>query len=214
MSWQVQVGVAEDQLAAYRQALHQIPFSLRLLWINAFQSWLWNGAASSRISQGNGSEPLEGDLILAEEESSCAEAEAEAADVQVRLLTSEEISGAREHGPAQLAALSRRVVMPLFGSRVSYPVHASGRAYHDLLQRAGLLAAKAPATSGNFSKSPPLHAFPKGAYRRLFQSVGELELHEVPGQASAVLSTFTLPPGSFATVFLRELCASDSLLLT
>lgn len=51
------------------QALFSIPNNLRLMYVHAYQSWIWNMAVSKRIEIANGVlEPMIGDIVLHERE--------------------------------------------------------------------------------------------------------------------------------------------------
>jgi len=52
----------------YISALQKIPRNIRLLYIHAFQSYLWNMAVSKRIEL-YGLQPIVGDLVLLEKSS-------------------------------------------------------------------------------------------------------------------------------------------------
>lgn len=194
-----------DQVAKYRLALQQMPHSLRLLWLHAYQSWLWNEAAARRVELGGG--PLEGDLLCAE--AGCGGEEHEDGDEDVTVLSGDELRAAAAGGAASLQALAARVVLPLFGTRVRHADHAPGRAYRDSLALAGLPTEGAAGSAAGLHT--PLHAPPKGAYRRLLCFASGLSIEPLDAPSTACRVSFNLPAGSYATVFLRELCMEPDL---
>lgn len=190
-------AVDDAQMDMYRMALLQVPFATRLLWVNAFQSWMWNDAAAARVALGR--LPTEGDLIVTEVHDAAPSAGEES--TSVRILTGSELEHLSEN---ELESLSHRIVLPLFGSRVVHATHEVGRKYKHDLAAAGL-------DSGNENilphKRAVLHAFPKGAYRKVFQMPSNLNVH-VDAQEGIARIQFELPAGSYATCLMRELSAS------
>lgn len=213
-------GCDQEQNERFRLALKSaLPFSMRLLWVNTFQSWLWNAAASARIALGDG--PLAGDLVHegdtpftevdVEDDGEAAggpDADANATSTTVRLVTEAELASLTQEGKD---ALARRVVIPLFGTKVQHAQHASGREYQLQLLAAGLPDGQTQAQASTTVKSRILHAMPKGAYRRVFQWPGEFSMTEDLALETLSLS-FSLPAGSYATSFIRELAACRKLL--
>jgi tRNA(Glu) U13 pseudouridine synthase TruD len=214
------VGCELEQNERFRLALKSaLPFSMRLLWVNTFQSWLWNAATSARIALSDG--PLAGDLVHegdapftgadVEDDGEAAagpDADANATSTTVRLVTEAELASLTQEGKD---ALARRIVIPLFGTKVQHAQHASGREYQLQLLAAGLPEGQTQAQAPTTVQSRILHAMPKGAYRRVYQWPGEFSMTE--DQALETLSlSFSLPSGSYATSFIRELAACRKLL--
>lgn len=195
-------GNSEDE--KYRLALQQISYPLRALWVNSFQSWLWNWAASERVLLGTS--PIEGDLLLppdgieaeteaeAEAEGEAKEGEGQQAGDVCFVVTNDWLS---DMSAAQLQEAGRRVVLPLFGSKIRHAEHAVGRAYAAKLE----LELRSPGVR-------PLHAMPRGAYRRVFGRCEGFFANKHSEEESIKLG-FQLPSGAFATSLLRELLEQE-----
>ena len=220
------LAVPDDEANKYRLALQQVPHSLRLLWVHAYQSWLWNEAVARRVELGGG--PLEGDLLCAEAAGSEADDNEDGAvdvGVGVSVLSRQELQAAEAAGQASMRALAARVVLPLFGTRVQHADHAPGSAYRDSLTLAGLpTGGPIPPAHGHGGhhlhnsardgptagpRLQPLHTPPKGAYRRMLCFASDLSIEPLDGTACRV--EFTLPAGCYATALLRELCQEPDL---
>jgi tRNA pseudouridine13 synthase len=105
----------------YKTAFQQLTKNMRLLYVHAYQSWLWNTLVSERI-QLFGTTVVVGDLVLNEARDD--EVTADQQQPRVRVIESE--SEAREHTIEQ-------VVLPLPGFAVKYPSHAIGARYRELM---------------------------------------------------------------------------------
>ncbi|EQC40912.1 hypothetical protein SDRG_01977 [Saprolegnia diclina VS20] len=81
------------------------------------------------------------------------------------------------------------VVLPLFGSHTTVPTHAVGDYYKQVLSEHGISEHQAQQL--------------KGAYRRVFCVPKDLHWTQTTENATVTVS-FQLPPGSFATMLLRE----------
>jgi len=156
-------------------AIRCLHFNERIFFITAYQAYVWNVMATERIKR-YGTEIIVGDLV-----------QRSGGKDEVEFVTSASKS---------LYELGD-IVLPLPGYSVRYPGHSIGDMYHQKLSEDGVV----------FSKSAPLESTAKGSYRRLFVRAenmsfdtledGEKELH--------MKLRFSLPTGSYATMFLREL---------
>ena len=63
---------------AYAAALQQLPRNLRLMYVHAYQSYLWNAAATHRARTFGMGAPVEGDLVIANSSEQAPEAGAAA----------------------------------------------------------------------------------------------------------------------------------------
>jgi TruD family tRNA pseudouridine synthase len=150
-------------------------FQVRTFWINAYQSYIWNKMASVRLET-YGSKVVVGDLLRGD-------------DGGIVVVTADLVSAAR----------FCEVVLPLPGYNVQYPTNDIGRRYEEILLE----------ESVKFEKDSPLEATAKGSYRRLMVEMDSLQV-AFPGppslnSAESFQISFDLPPGSYATMLLREL---------
>lgn len=91
-----------------------------------------------------------------------------------------------------------QVVLPLPGYGVQYPTNEMAGRYKQLLEGEEV----------SFEKAAPLEATAKGSYRHLVVPLNSLELEFTASTITDVVSfqiSFDLPPGSYATMLLREL---------
>jgi tRNA pseudouridine13 synthase len=148
----------------YIGALKRIPKTLRMMYVHAWQSWLWNHAAAHR-AQAFGLEcAVEGDLVLCDgasaelqtvgDEGGEGEGEAQHALPRVRHVTAEE-------GLAKSVPITQ-VLLPLPAAAVLYPLHSSGDVYARLAQQEGVSLVGCQHSVREFS----LSAF-AGGYRSL-----------------------------------------------
>jgi tRNA pseudouridine13 synthase len=164
-------------------AVRSIDQKIRKLWVSALQSRLFNEVVARRID--SLSRVLDGDLAYKHENGACFRVE-DAAVEQPR-------AGAFEISPTG----------PLLGSRMSEPSGEPARLEQDVFAAAGL----AP---NDFRRSPHIGRV-RGARRPLRVKPEAVELAAgVDEHGPHITVAFTLPAGSFATVFLRELMKSDA----
>ena len=157
------------------KALQCLPHSIRIFWINAYQSFIWNQIASKRIEK-YGTKVIKGDLYVDKDFKNLSD---------VKVVQDESI----------IPTLSLdQVVLPLPGYRVQYPENDIGDMYNTLLV----------ADEVKFEKSAPVEATAKGSYRRLIVRPGAVGFEMDADQATVDLR-FQLPKGSYATMLLREL---------
>jgi tRNA pseudouridine13 synthase len=219
-------------------ALDAMPRNLRLLYVHAYQSMVWNKAATARAELGTAG-VLAGDLVRV------GGAQAVGGQTRVRANESAEESEVHVVTAAEAAAGAyglADVVLPLPGFAVRYPENASGEVYRALLAADGVdLADK----KRQGDKLP-------GDYRPLVQRCADLEwsimyyteddeqlgwsdydrvtnpngwaghstqpLAAAPSAAApsaaaphcAVQLSFSLPRSTYATMLLRELTKQDS----
>lgn len=157
------------------KALQCLPHSIRIFWINAYQSFIWNQIASKRIEK-YGTKVIKGDLYV---------------DKDFKNLT--DVKVVQDESIIPTLSLDQ-VVLPLPGYRVQYPENDIGDMYNTLLV----------ADKVKFEKSAPVEATAKGSYRRLIVRPGAVGFEMDADQATVDLR-FQLPKGSYATMLLREL---------
>lgn len=159
----------------FKSAIEQtIPYHMRELLKNAYQSWLWNRSVCDRLKESTMAIP--GDL--------CSDEKIKGV---VRILQQEDCD---VEGGHQLS-----IVMPLKGKKVMFPTHALGKRYEESDMRVNQLM--------------------PGAYRsckaRILNSKAMQTVQEDDNSVSIILQ-FTLPPGSYATSVIRELCRNNHIM--
>jgi len=151
-----------------------------MFWINAYQSWIWNVMASTRLRI-HGTLPVVGDLFL-------EEGATNKNDVKVV-------------NEANLSSVSiSQVVLPLPGYDVRYPENEIGDTYKRLLAEENI----------SFDKKGPTEGTAKGAYRNLVAKADNMAMtfedkSDNLRSASSACISFDLPSGCYATMLLREL---------
>lgn len=184
-----------------------IPRSLRLMYVHAYQSYLWNRLVSERVARFGALSPVVGDLVQHSDES-------------IHVLDAETVA---QHSMDD-------VVMPMPGADVRLPQDGwLEQLYTDMLQQDGL-------TPDSLSSSHQPEYRLKGAYRRLIHKPRNLRCEfltyadanaplcatdeeallgvSIPTQSEApylaMKLSFELPPSSYATVMLREILRTDT----
>uniref|UniRef100_H3B8X5 Pseudouridine synthase 7 like n=1 Tax=Latimeria chalumnae TaxID=7897 RepID=H3B8X5_LATCH len=175
-----------------------IPHSMRIFYVHAYCSKIWNEAASYRL-QTYGQKAVEGDLVILDnvvEESSSQ-------SNQVHVITAqEEASGVYTFS---------QVVLPMLGNSIQYPKNKVGELYHEALAREGLEACT--------FRIPILKLNVPGCYRRIlaypqnliYQLTEEGEINKkedddkLPVPHVSLDLSFQLDLSCYATVCLREI---------
>ena len=164
-------------------AVRSIDERLRRLWGSALQSRLFNDVLALRVGADNFDRVLDGDLAYKHANGACFLVRG-AADEQPR-------ADAWEISPSG----------PLFGYRMTLPEGEPLRVEQEAFAAAGL--------SPQDFRSRSIGKV-KGARRPLRVRPADVELAAgVDDHGGHVTVAFTLPPGSFATVLLRELMKAD-----
>eukprot|EP00536_Pseudo-nitzschia_multiseries_P012659 jgi/Psemu1/326921/estExt_fgenesh1_pg.C_4970009 len=163
------------------EALRFLSYNMRIFYVNAYQSYVFNKAASRRI-QRFGDMVAKGDLYL------------DRGDINrdnIRVVRGDEVP----------AVEISQVVLPLPGHSVRYPEHEIGKLYGELLETDGV----------QFDKKQAPEATAKGSYRKLVVYPRNLVATadgDGDGDSTVCQSmklSFDLPKGSYATMLLREL---------
>ncbi|NXI40413.1 PUS7L protein, partial [Galbula dea] len=171
-----------------------IPHSMRIFYVHAYCSKIWNEAASYRLKI-YGSKVVEGDLVFSEEN-----------DDKVRVVTAPEES-ANKYSINQ-------VVLPMVGHSIKYPSNKVGQWYQERLSKDELQMCK-------FRVSPLQLNIP-GCYRPLLKNVQNLSYFLEGGEKGIEIEdshldeskvslhiSFDLDPSCYATVCLREMMKYD-----
>jgi tRNA pseudouridine13 synthase len=136
-------------------ALAALPRTLRSMYVHAFQSYLWNAAASRRAELYGLELAAEGDLVLAAEDGG---GKPPLTGIpEVRLVTAEEAAAG--------SVPASRVVLPLAGAATRLPANEVAQVYKALAAEAGVeldVSKPAPHAVREYS----VHGNP-GAYRKL-----------------------------------------------
>ncbi|NXM22491.1 PUS7L protein, partial [Ploceus nigricollis] len=177
-----------------------IPHSLRIFYVHAYCSKIWNEAASYRLKT-YGSKVVEGDLVFLEEND-----ESISLNDKVHVVTASEES-ANKYSIYQ-------VVLPMVGHSVKYPSNKVGQWYHERLSKDELELCK-------FRVSPLQLNIP-GCYRLILKNVQNLSYFLESSEKEIKIEddhlndlkvslhiSFDLDPSCYATVCLREIMKCD-----
>lgn len=175
----------------YQQALVQIPKPTRMLYVHAYQSLLFNLAASARVREHGLASAVEGDIVLGPD-------------------------GTPRHVSASESLPIDDVVLPVPGNSTILPENCAKDA---MLERASADGVSIPpARSPHRVKEFSMECL-RGAYRHLLLRPSSLryELLSMPPDAPesndndpAISLEFDLPPSAYATMIIRELTKSSS----
>ncbi|KAM6321154.1 pseudouridylate synthase PUS7L [Aegotheles albertisi] len=175
-----------------------IPHSMRIFYVHAYCSKIWNEAASYRLNI-YGSKVVEGDLVFSEEK-----------DESVSLNDKVHVVTASEESVNKYSI--NQVVLPMVGHSIKYPTNKVGQWYHERLSKDELQMCK-------FRVSPLQLNIP-GCYRPILKNVQNLSYflesseegiednHMNESKVSLHIS-FDLDPSCYATVCLREIMKCD-----
>ncbi|NXI62751.1 PUS7L protein, partial [Anseranas semipalmata] len=175
-----------------------IPHSMRIFYVHAYCSKIWNEAASYRLKI-YGSKVVEGDLVFTEEND-----ESLSLNDKVHVVTAPEES-ANKYSIHQ-------VVLPMVGHSIRYPSNKVGQWYHERLSKDELQMCKFRVSS--------LQLNIPGCYRPILKNVQNLSYflegseegiednHLNESKVSLHIS-FDLDPSCYATVCLREIMKCD-----
>eukprot|EP01105_Mastigella_eilhardi_P010526 TRINITY_DN245_c0_g1_i1.p1 TRINITY_DN245_c0_g1~~TRINITY_DN245_c0_g1_i1.p1 ORF type:complete len:712 (-),score=221.44 TRINITY_DN245_c0_g1_i1:79-2133(-) len=224
-------GLLQHGPTAYLNAIEMLPRNTRMLYVHAYQSFIWNSAVSERMKQ-YGTHVVAGDLVLqnggdtdaavaADDDEGAAAPDAVAAPEE----EDETDDGKLENAAHVVTDEEERsgrytindVVMPLPGHRVRYPTHAAGEAlYARLMSEHGVSAEQLHSKQRAFCL--------RGDYRRVTEVPRDIAWHTVhytaddepllvdaaahTGEAApkkALLLELSLHKSCYATMCYREL---------
>lgn len=135
--------------------LGQIPRNLRLMYIHAYQSYVWNAIVSERIRKYGADKPVVGDLVFEIDDIAGQPLDSEeptAEDDQEGTSTTDDPSNSHKRSrkpwvPPLIKSLTEDeldrytifdVIMPLPGTDVAYPGGPLGERYREYLRMDGL----------------------------------------------------------------------------
>ncbi|NWU40861.1 PUS7L protein, partial [Hylia prasina] len=173
-----------------------IPHSLRIFYVHAYCSKIWNEAASYRLKT-YGSKVVEGDLVFLEEN-----------DERISLNDKIHVVTASEESANKYSIY--QVVLPMVGHSIKYPNNKVGQWYHERLSMDELELCK-------FRVSPLQLNIP-GCYRLILKNVQNLSYFLESSEKEIKIEdnhlndlkvclriSFDLDPSCYATVCLREI---------
>ncbi|CAG9853941.1 unnamed protein product [Phyllotreta striolata] len=228
-------GLKNNNENDYINALEKIPRQMRLLYIHAFQSLIWNKMVSKRL-QLFGTKPVVGDLVFLSNCEDTQEDEIEELNESTPN-TSQNEKDIEAKQRARVKALQESdlgiyslfdIVLPLPGYDVTYPEHMKPY-YKESVEELGLTLEMTQQTVKSYTLS--------GSYRKILGKVEDLswnivkynkptdnlilsDLQELKknaklqtddnGQYKAVILEFALASCSYATMVLREVMKVDT----
>jgi tRNA pseudouridine13 synthase len=219
--------LAQQGRNALVNALLAIPRNLRTMYIHAYQSYLWNCAASERVARHGGTAVVVGDLVISRQiMHAFRKSKVEGID---NLSSSANLPDVSPLAPVHVVTEEEAenktysiedVVLPLPGSRILFPANDIAHVYHQIAQQDGLSLTVDCHKVKEFSQS----SLP-GTYRHLIYKPHDLEYHATKydddkhnedlelnfansnsaGRFLALKLSFTLPSSTYATMLIREL---------
>ena len=234
--WPVLEAYAKDgaDLNHYA-ALSRIPKNLRMMYVHAYQSYVWNAVAALRVTEGGHSTPIEGDLVYSATAAGAESTEKPTNGTAYRNNKEAIISASRVAKVRRLSAeeASSRsihdVLLPLPGYNVEYPAGKCGQLYRDMLQSDGL-------DIDNLFRKQKEYSL-GGAYRKVISKPADVTYEfkrydnidtqltvpdedmlldlELPnaseeGSRCALILSFNLDTAGYATMALREVLKSET----
>lgn len=163
------------------EALRFLSHSMRMFYVNAYQSYVWNLAASQRIKR-YGDQVVLGDLYF--------DTQTEDRENVKVVQTAEELN---------TVAISQ-VALPLPGYNVEYPANDIGQLYREILQNHLV----------SFDKTADPEATAKGSYRKLVVVPWSMRIAKHANEKDCAQVSFRLPKGCYATMLLRELMVTTT----
>uniref|UniRef100_W5LB54 Pseudouridylate synthase PUS7L n=1 Tax=Astyanax mexicanus TaxID=7994 RepID=W5LB54_ASTMX len=180
-----------------------LPHGMRVFYLHAYCSRLWNEAASYRLNT-LPHRPVQGDLVWTSSRQDEPATE-ESDTAQVHIITSAEEKD-------NVFSL-KQVVLPMPGNTVKYPENVLGKWYQDRLSQDGLGSCRFRITSLKLNVPGcyrPLLAYPHNITYSL-QTTEEESFTEPspPPSTTALKLSFDLDSSCYATVCLREIMKCD-----
>lgn len=162
-------------------ALKCLSYSIRMFWIHAFQSYVWNQMATERLRLG--AFPLVGDLYSSSENNN-----------EVKVVTD----------PSCVAL--DEIVLPLPGYNIQYPTNVLGQIYKQFMENQGGIFRK----EGEFSAKGGYRFLVAKAKCIEWHPIHEMKGDDGEAIVTTALFKFSLPSGSYATQgLLRELMTTQ-----
>ncbi|KAJ6656240.1 hypothetical protein lerEdw1_003968 [Lerista edwardsae] len=183
------------------RGLLSIPHPMRIFYVHAYCSKIWNEAAAYRIKV-YGTRVVSGDLIFCEKR-----AESSLTTDKVHIVTPEEEIANKY--------TINQVILPMAGYSIQYPTNQVGEWYRERLARDGLQTCT--------FRLPALQLNVPGCYRHLLKQPHNLSYslttgnkkeigngdHPLQDSEDSLSLSFWLDPSCYATVCLREIMKCD-----
>ncbi|GAB5589309.1 multisubstrate pseudouridine synthase 7 [Umbelopsis nana] len=178
--------------ADYAGAFSAIPRNMRLMYVHAYQSYIWNHAASERIRLYGAKEAVVGDIVSLEAGIEDKENEEENDRINVKIVTEEDLDKYTIFD----------VVLPQPGTEVMYPSNETYAVYEKIMGEDGL----SPRDMNHGNKSFIRYDNPTIKLCRTDADglKGEPELESQEGQYLALRLHLSLAASQYATMALRE----------
>lgn len=174
----------------YLQALLAIPRTLRMMFVHSYQSYLWNHAASIRVQKYGVHQIVLGDLVYckdvnAEDKTKFLHLESENGGCNHVDDENDDDLGSITDAPDLRSTLVKAVneddivagdyavddiILPLPGSRITYPTNDIEKIYQDLAEKDGISLTESLHNTKEFSMVKIT-----GAYRRVFERPKDFE---------------------------------------
>ncbi|KAF9981010.1 multisubstrate pseudouridine synthase 7 [Mortierella antarctica] len=214
------------------EALNNVPRNLRLMYVHAYQSFIWNHMVTERIRMFGAEKAVVGDLVAldkaeleisdeaADEDTKGSGAASSRGDfVRAKVLTAEDVDQYTIYD----------VILPLPGFDVIYPTHEIGAKYKELMAKDGLNPDDMRRGNKDYSLS--------GSYRTILSRPENVEWEIVrydetnipltltdfermegkakaeqvkEGKYLALILNLTLKSSQYATMAIREVCKQDT----
>jgi len=207
------------QINVYSNALLNIPRNLRMMYVHAYQSYIWNMAATYHITK-YGYKPAIGDLVITEEKQKIMDRKKNKNQKGIPdFINNKNINKYTIYD----------VVLPMPGHDILYPDNEIKDYYEELLKKDGI--------DPKYMKTINREYFLPGSYRKLIVKPGSVKWNiigynekdadlalsdldiingkEAPnndpnGKYKALQLSFSLPTSSYATMALREVTRMDT----
>ncbi|KAK3818582.1 MAG: pseudouridine synthase [Benniella sp.] len=211
-------------------AFNNIPRNLKLMYIHAYQSYVWNHMASERIRLYGLDKPVVGDLVaedraaldasddIEDEKGTSKDAES-GSHVRAKVLTDADVDHYTIYD----------VILPMPGFDVIYPTHAIGDKYKELMAKDGLDPHKMrhpnkeyslPGSYRTFISKPENVEWEIVRYNEANVPLTLTDLERLEGKSKpegvpegkflALILNLTLRSSQYATMAIREVCKQDT----
>ncbi|ORX91940.1 tRNA pseudouridine synthase D [Basidiobolus meristosporus CBS 931.73] len=208
-------------------AIKMIPRNLRMMYVHAYQSYVWNHMVSQRIQLYGSDRPVVGDLVLAneselrevEEADVSEDGDEESGHVAVKVLTEDDLPQYTIYD----------VVLPLPGFDVVYPENEIGGKYNELMSQDGLdprdmrrnvKEFSLPGSYRKFMAKPENVSWQTLKYTDADASLAQTDLDRLAGIQEpagvpdgdhlALRVAFSLSSSQYATMALREILKTET----